>query len=226
MKIKQTIKNLLPRSLNILIRKIRTTMPYKPYMHKYKCVFVHIPKSAGTSIVDVLGGDTVSRSHLPAYIYKTADPERYDEYFKFTFVRNPWDRVVSTYEYWKQGLDQTDGYYQKILLDKYGTFEKFVLEFLDKDTICLHFMLRPQYLYLYDYREKLLVDFVGRFENINDDSNKIFKKLGINNTLKKINSSKRSNYQNYYINQEMIDKVAFLYKKDIELFDYKFDTNS
>jgi len=226
MDIKEQIKAILPRYVKIFIRKMRSSMPYKSYMHKHKCIFVHIPKSAGTSIVDVLGGDTVSRSHLPAYIYKTADPERYEEYFKFTFVRNPWDRVVSTYEYWKQGLDQTDGYYKNLLLDRYDTFEKFVMDFLDKDSICLHFMLKPQYLYLYDYRENLLVDFIGKFENIDKDSDEIFKRLGIKNTLKKTNSSKRGNYQEYYTKQELIDKVAELYKRDIELFDYKFEIST
>ncbi len=223
MNIRQIVKKIIPRSLLILIRKAKSNIPYKPYMNKHKCVFVHIPKSAGTSIIGVLGGDMVNRSHLPASIYKVFDPEIYEEYYTFTFVRNPWDRVVSTYEYWIQGLDQTELYYQRMLLEKYDTFEKFVMNFLDKDSICLHFMLKPQYLYLYDYRENLLVDFIGKFENIDDDSDNIFKKLGLENTLKKTNSSKRNNYQEYYIKQEMVDKIACLYQKDIELFGYRFN---
>jgi len=93
-----------------------------------------------------------------------ASPTRFERFFKFCFVRNPYDRLVSAYEYFKQGGNQdTDLVIQKVTLNKYNTFEKFVCEFLDKDTIYRINLLRPQYWFIYDEHNNLMVDYIARF---------------------------------------------------------------
>ena len=68
-----------------------------------------------------------------------------------------------------------------------------------------------------------MVDFVGKFENINHDFSHILKTINIESELVNKNRSNRKNYTNYYKSQEMIDKIAYLYAKDIELFHYEFE---
>ena len=63
--------------------------------HNYKFIFVHIQKTAGTSITSVLneipGTEPLYYSHSQINVLK----EEYEDYFKFCFVRNPWDRLYS-----------------------------------------------------------------------------------------------------------------------------------
>ena len=108
--------------------------------YKYKCIFIHITKCGGTTI------DCVFRNkffgHGKAIQYKNGTPHLndntigsgpitqyndsaifFDEFFKFTFVRNPWDRIVSFYFYHKQrNFDYYD--FNKI------SFKKFTLNYL------------------------------------------------------------------------------------------------
>lgn len=65
-------------------------------IHDYKLIFIHIPKCAGRSISDAFG---LSFDHYTAAFYKQHQPELWQEYRKFTIVRNPLDRFVSMYHY-------------------------------------------------------------------------------------------------------------------------------
>ena len=67
--------------------------------HKYKFIFTEIPKTGTTSICGILEktGVPPTRKHLDLFQYRKLHPEIYPEYFKFSFVRNPWDRTVSLY---------------------------------------------------------------------------------------------------------------------------------
>ena len=229
--------------------------------HTHKCIFIHIPKTAGTSLIRVLKDpitpdqtDQVQlpfepdenkfeppAPHLPAsdYIkYGRITKELFDDYFKFGFVRNPWDRVVSEYKY-------------RFHAYRYS-FKKFLFEHFPKpswtDEYC-HII--PQYDFLYDQNGTLLVDFVGKIENLQADFAHVCNKLNINTkTLPHRNKStsifnrrdnnpvlllrsirskfsitqRKNTFEHYvdYYDNESIEFVARLYKKDIETFDYKF----
>ena len=66
---------------------------------KRKCVFVHVPKCAGNSIVKAFGSDT--HSHQPANYYWRE--KKILNYYLFSIVRNPWDRFLSAYLFLKDG---------------------------------------------------------------------------------------------------------------------------
>lgn len=223
MSIKNKIKPYLPLGLLDIKRRLQGAYPYLPYMDKHKCIFIHVPKTAGSSILSVFMGDDIRRSHKTADCFKSVNPEKFEKYFKFAFVRNPWDKVVSVYEYLLFGHDSEDHkFFRKLFADKYPSFESFVLDYLNKDKIHDHPLFKPQYRYIYDYKGDCMVDFIGRFESIDEDFSFILNRLKIDAKLKKLNKSNRRGYKDYYHSQEVIDKIAYLYSRDIELFKYDF----
>ncbi len=228
---------------------------------EYRCLFVHIPKTAGMSIEDVflrlvgltwenrapllLGGNEDPKlgpprlEHLKAEEYVARGhltAEQFASYFKFSFVRNPWDRIVSEYKY--------RGYPVKI------DFKTYLFKHLPApgwtDT---YSHVIPQYEFLHDEAGKLLVDFVGRFESLQADFDRVCARVGIPPTpLPRVNRSLEQarpdslrelrkqlrralwsregkhtfgHYTEYY-DDESREFVARLFRKDVEAFNYSF----
>ena len=63
---------------------------------EYKCIFVHVPRTGGVAIAKSLFGN-LGGSHISISLYRKVFSDVFDGYYKFTFVRNPWDRLVSAY---------------------------------------------------------------------------------------------------------------------------------
>ena len=134
-----------------------------------------------------------------------------DEYFKFTFVRNPFDRFVSYCAF----MTRQHGAFER---DPQGTMRRILFELRPMDHV--HF--QPQYTLLTNDADALEMDLIGRVERMQDDYDAICAKIGIpSRALEKVNSSKRGDYRQYY-DQALIDGVTELYRRDLELFDYAF----
>ncbi len=73
-------------------RRLRKELYIRDYFDESKCIFVHIPKSAGTSVKNALFPNTKGPGHRMAMDYYLENPKKYEEYFVFAFVRNPFDR--------------------------------------------------------------------------------------------------------------------------------------
>lgn len=187
-------------------------------------IYIHIPKCAGTSIWRESGEDFTFFDHNirdKNFKYYKDSLERSYSTFSFTFVRNPWDRLASSYSFLKNGglykVDYED--YQKYF-SKYKNFRDLVLNWQDTFFDQIHF--KQQYKWICDDDDKLIVDFIGRFENIQQDFNLICDKLKIHRKqLVHKNKSKHNHYTEYY-DEEMQRIVAEKYAKDIEYFGYKF----
>ena len=198
-------------------------------------IFICVAKSASTSINLALNHYLHSEPkyhHMSINDLKEYYPElNFDDYYKFAFVRNPWDRFLSLYHDIndkRNGKSKIMNY--SLLENKYKTifynkknFKDFAKSFGKSGWINeAHF--RPQLDYLISNGE-LAMDFVGRFENLQDDWDKIkkdigFKKLGdLKHEMK--SKVKIDNYKKFYDN-ETIDIVARIYKKDIEFFGYDY----
>jgi hypothetical protein len=157
---------------------------------QHKTIFVHIPKVAGQSIetlfLDDLGLDWEHRhellmrikkpnekgphrlAHLRAKDYVSlgyVDAPIFEAFFKFSFVRNPYARVLSLYHYLG---------YSRII-----SAEKFIEKVLAKKVKEDHFFYQSQYDYLYDDQGKRLVDYVGKLENISEDIEHVLAKTGL-----------------------------------------------
>ncbi len=238
---------------------------------QHKTIFVHVPKVAGQSIetmfLNELGLDWENRSglllrkkkhseegpsrlaHLTASEYVDLgyiNEDLFNEYFKFSFVRDPYKRAFSFYNFLG---------YSKII-----SFKNFVNHVLpvklnqkgqnsqseDAYLYGQDFFFKSQYDYLYSKDGKLLVDFVGRLENIKEDIEKVKEISGLQGaTLPHVNKSKgewsrarahliKTPYLLKYLKinskkqdfdteftQEIKDKVYQLYQKDFEAFGYK-----
>jgi len=226
--------------------------------HTHKFIFIHIPKVAGTSLKRILTVPEVANKagqvfspfefdekkfdppppHLRPHDYLKygyISKDLFDTYFKFSFVRNPWSRIVSEYQY-----RHSYKYSFKDFL-----FKKFPRPSWS-DSYC-HVI--PQYDFLYDNNGNLIVDFVGKYENLKEDFSYICNNLGIEyknlphekkssiilkrneiNYMElcrfvryfyRINKNTFRNYKDYY-DDESIEHVARLYEKDVETFGYKF----
>ncbi len=193
----------------------------KPY-DDLRCIFVHIPKNAGVSVCQALFG-CLAGGHLTARTYRVIfGPERYDSYYKFTFVRNPWDRLVSSYTFLKHGgYNDQDASWSREHLSAHRDFRSFVRNSLTPEMIYAKQHFIPQWEYVVDRRGKNAMDFLGRFEALEADVNHVAQRLGVNMNLPRTNTSPRGDYRTYY-DDPCAEIVARLYARDIEMFGYKF----
>lgn len=146
----------------------------------YKCIFVHIPKAAGVSVSTGLfgnygGGHKTIREYQKIYPAKT-----FNKYFKFTFVRNPYDRVLSAYNFLKTGGMNED---DKAWADKYiiqnEPFDDFILNRLDETLMYSWYHFMPQVHFLMNDEGTINLDYIGRFENLEQDYVFIKNKIGL-----------------------------------------------
>lgn len=196
---------------------------FRPCFQETKSIFIHIPKAAGTSISRAIYGMNVG--HKKAIDYCNISTKEFNKYYRFSFVRNPWDRVVSAYNFAKQGGTEyvqpiPNSIYQS---EVFSNFETFVTQWLPNANLHMEdVVFAPQYWYIYDSNAKLLVDFVGKIEYLEKDLKIIENRLKTNIELKRLNKSTRNiDYRNYY-NEKTKAIVAKVYHKDIELFNYDF----
>ena len=134
-----------------------------------------------------------------------------DAYFKFAFVRNPFDRFVSYCAFMTRQQGAFD-------IDPQGTMR----EILFRLRPLQHIHFQPQWTLLADAQGRLDMDMVGRVETMQESYDAACAKIGIaSRALDRVNSSRRGDYRQYY-DQALIDGVAELYAGDLERFGYTF----
>ena len=188
-----------------------------------KAVFVHIPKTAGISIVESIYGENIEKGgHRKITHLSKLMPGSMNEYFIFTIVRNPWDRLYSAYKFMMNGgINQYDENAFKSHLFLINSFEDFVMNWLNESNLkhIIHFY--PQSWFLKNNFGKVEIDFIGRFECLASDFAEIAGKIGVKNKLKHLNKGDKGSYKKVYT-KEMIEKVELIYKEDVERFNYTF----
>lgn len=139
------------------LRRARWRVTQK-YFHNF--VFIHIPKNAGTSVLRALG---LTPEHKKAVGARgVIGEQRWERKFKFAFVRNPWDRAVSSFHYARFG----DSRFVSL------SFSEWLhLAFVERHPLYFdipHTFI-TQFDWICDRQDKVIIDFVGRFENIQQD---------------------------------------------------------
>ena len=195
--------------------------------HHRKFIFLHIPKCGGTSVESTFGA--WSNNHSENYFYLGNNRQHcllneiLDEhpecsnYFKFAFIRNPFSRIVSEYNYILSNFKKLKNLsFKEFILNLEYYFKNFAYEYHSL-SLCD---------YLVNKEGEIVVDFVGRLENFQDDFNKVCDNINMPNltlphAMKSSNNSNKKHYTEYY-NDETREIVAQQYAKDIEYFDYQF----
>ena len=182
----------------------------------YKCIFVHIPKAAGVSINKALFVNLAGGHYSIKHYEKIYHPKTFNKYFKFTFIRHPFGRLFSAYNFLKQGgFDEFDRIWAEENILQFRCYEHFVKEWVSIENIYKKEHFTPQFEYLILKDGNLGVNFIGRVENIENDFEFICKKLGINAKLEHLN--KYQKIESYYIDKEMERIIRTVYEKDFYL---------
>ena len=156
-------------------------------------------------------------------LLKGFEKGRYDGYFKFAFVRNPWDRLLSC---WKQklapggpGLAKEE--YAEERLQGGISFSEFV------EAVCRipdeeanpHF--RSQHVAVCGPSGEVMADFVGRFERLEEDFSRVASEIGAVPSLPRLLASGRGSYRDYY-DGRLARMVGERFSADAEIFGYRF----
>ena len=176
--------------------------------HTHKCIFVHITKTGGTSIQTAL--KLSGSCHVYATKMKDAQYSDYwNDYFKFSFVRNPWDKMVSQYYFNHTKWVKPDTSFSQYIKKMGAGIKITAYEYLHLP-------------YLQDKDKTVLVDFIGRFESLQEDFNAVCDKIETPRlNLRHVNKSNHKHYTEYY-DDETREIVADKFKEDIDHFGYKF----
>ena len=199
-----------------------------PLSRKHKLFFIHIPRTAGTSIYEALDLD-YCRHYTWQYHYINHSSVWY-KYNKFSIVRNPYTRAVSTYNYIK--MDESywhsvsgnapDGKHIDYDFCTNHTFKETINElysnFLDGSLSGDEWLRQTFFIF---HKDRLMVDDILKFENLPDNFYNLMNRYGINGVeLPTLNSSNTSNYMRYY-DKELKNKVYEIYKEDFNELNYK-----
>lgn len=178
--------------------------------NKYEFIFVHILKTAGTSIKQLffdfpIDKKDVEFKHNDIDFYYKKFPDKAADYFKFTFVRNPWERLVSQYQ-WRlfKGYQDRSQSFAEWLRDSYE-------------------MWRNSQLRMISINNEIMLDFIGKFENLQEDWGKICDFLEIQHRrLPHLNNlSNRPHYMDLYDDHSRkLVEIGCMEK--VEYFEYKF----
>ena len=222
-------------------------------------LFIRVPKNASTSILNCLRDNDLRIKHtsieslgkwkrrsyppgtFPGVLYaKTGRCSRLitlhsnfvnlEDVYSFGFVRNPYERVVSSY--YLHSNDQLINYWASEnpstwhRPENFKDYLRFLLtQDLNPDAIFSSeqtLLAGAQYPFLIDEERKIRADFIGKVENLQDDLSFVCEKIGVPNMkVPHVNKTNHKHYTEYY-DKEAVDIVSTLYQRDIEIFDYKF----
>ena len=193
---------------------------------KHKFIFIEVPKTGTTTVCFTLSQEFEAKyplgntghdgKHWDIEKYKETCPVKFKSYFKFSFVRNPWSRVVSLYqrnegEQWKNKIS--------------------FMEFVDwiqlaTDTCTLDSVIRYPKKNMLDFFKidnKVEMNFIGKLENIQEDFDTVCDKISLpRKQLGHANSSEHKHYTEYY-NNKTKNIIAEKFAEDIEYFGYEFE---
>jgi len=198
---------------------------------KHKATFIHIPKTGGSTISSVLSRNEFKslQERRVGCECQVLDPRlwtikharmheldmKHQNFFCFAFVRNPWDLMVSSYNWWVQNTKANiRKKYGHILKQKgFNFFIKTHSSFINE---CYH-QNNGQLHWLNDK-----INFIGKFENFQADFDIVCEKIGIGHQkLPHLNKTKRKHYASYY-DDETKQIIAAAFSRDIQRFGYKF----
>ena len=216
--------------------------------HKHKCIFIHVTKCAGSSIESAFGIDLrkhdgqTSRlfgwdQHNELYLQHATPQqlidnnlitrEQFDSYYKFIVIRNPWERIVSGYNFVlrrKHMRFSFDTFYN--FLGKNGKFHKRMNESSERGFLGYHLIPQKEYFFLDSV--KIKYDLVIDFENIDHGFKTLINDLKLPSDFfdVKQNIGKQKKHYSYYFNKRNKNLFENIFKEDIDFFNYEFENRA
>lgn len=189
-----------------------------------RILFLHIPKTAGVSLIRAYEEFFADARHSPALSYKLLLGRRYQEFKTFAVVRNPWARLLSAYNFLvKGGLIETDREMGNVLAAECPSFMQFVKEWLPRNGACSYMHFVPQHEFVCGWGDRVIVDDIMKLEHLDSDWPTLATKLGLPvRPIGRMNASAAVEYRDFY-DSESVDIVAEIYRKDCALFGYSFE---
>jgi len=211
--------------------------------YKYKFIFIHIYKTAGTSVCDAFskyGQNPANRLSLPGRIvgklpfrlphyrlrympkhvklvemYQVFPEALVDRYYKFAFVRNPWDWLVSQYQYILENPENFE--YDEVV--RFKDFNEYLNWRLDSGRY-------DRQVDFVKNQQKQVDAHIFRFEALQESMDTICKETGLPQIqIPHLNKSRRNDYRSYY-SDDLAEQVSKVFCDDIHLFKYSFDPES
>jgi hypothetical protein len=220
--------------------------------HQHKFIFIHATKTGGTTLKRFLQKNSINNTlntitpefllknfsfkarslqingylhtvgHLPIIFAKEYFAKEYEKYYKFGFIRNPYDRFVSSFFYLmrqtKKPLENMN--YAEIALYFKDRFIPYATKVYNKSV-----WLVPQHVFLCDTNGKNLMDYIGNTKTLQENTKNILQKLNIKNInydhFKKANTS--TNYgvdRALLLDAENKQRIYQIYKRDFEIFNF------
>ncbi len=237
-----------PKSIPVVNKKKRNIMlqnnlmSEKLYSTEHKFLYIGVPKAATRSILSVLRSNefTTSEFNEPISNHLEENPS-HNDFFIFSFVRNPWSRILST---WKNKIANPNEEAPRVIIDRFEElyykmpFEEFV------DFVCnsesgndelgdRHWT--SQHLFLEDNQGNLVPDYIGRLENLEQDFSYALSKIGFDNVSlpwlntrrgwssdsKSMKADSDFYYREFY-STDLERMISERYKEDISYFNYEF----
>ncbi|MGF1774963.1 sulfotransferase family protein [Vibrio wakamikoensis] len=209
-------------------------------------VFVHVPKAAGTSVTNALskyttyldleiGGTHFGEIIQPAYkkrfglgkhspasgMRTVIGEDKWNEMFTFSIVRNPYERVISTFKFLNKWEGTPAKYKEE--LSKFKDINEYILSNMWEESDGPDFIFKPQTFWLTDVkdRNKVIVDFIGKLETLDIDLAKIKSKIEGCEIEEKPTAQLNKTEGEYNLSVESIAKINSHYSRDFAFFDYK-----
>jgi hypothetical protein len=195
------------------------------FCHIKKIIFIHIPKTGGTSVEDCLslrkkknGYGLVINKYLRKIAMQHYTIQEYNtffkntNYYKFSIVRNPYERFISEY-YWIpiKNIGYKGGQY----IDDFIKYVENIVKNKHYNLTIFHNHFIPQYNYICDIDNNIIIDKLFRYENM--DEIKLFLKEKYDVSLPHLNKSKNDKLE--FTNLQK-DKIYQIYQKDFDIFNY------
>ena len=190
--------------------------------HKRKFVFVHIPKTGGSSVAETLFPELSGRwgSYRSHFLPEEYPARVWRDYFTFCFLRNPWDRMVSLYHYWCDGRYLDLGR-RNLSFGGFCRNYKQVITYKGEPNI----HAQPQVDFL--ARRGVKIKFCGRYETLQSDFDRACSRVGISAAklprLIRSHNRKSGSYRQYYAGDPaLIALVGRAFAEDVDLGGYRF----
>lgn len=210
---------------------------------KNEYVYFAVPKAANTSIKSALHSiefDGLQKhpqipTHAPFVSSPFVKPYQLgqkqlediltgDEFFKFTFVRNPYTRTLSSFiDKVLNATDDARKYYRNaanLPLDSEPTFTEFVAQIAEHEPRRMDKHWRPQsYQSLSEF---IPLDFVGKVENLERDFAQVMNRIGVESELQSVAPHQTNALENFqkHCDAETAQSVSRLFRRDFEVFGY------